>query len=369
MNEIVAGYDYGSLHEGTAALVMERTIEIKGLVQRCAQDVILIGQKLLEIKHLLGHGNFTRWLKTEFPLTPRTAEKWMRVAEVFKSEDFSDLNIGVSALELIAAQSTPPEAKKEVLARFGADDGIKYAEVKEIVDKHRDIESKSNGVEGVYKSIQDLLEDGRIGMPYAVKIMGLLIGTDSRTQLLVQLWGLSDPDLVPELDRLNKRGRETFEVILRTGAIPSPRGSIPINQAKLRDLSDYLNQASFEHAMAGIEVKKERGRVALQKKIELLRGDSTDVIVTEELNDLAAAPAECVVFFIPGDQSSGTLGPLIEKWGFHHLTVLLYKGDPVVNLDGTLMPARKACHRIPRPAQLLLEEFCNMTQFNSAHED
>jgi len=41
-------------------------VTIKSLIERIAQDVIDIGQKLIEAKEQLEHGQFGDWLRTEF---------------------------------------------------------------------------------------------------------------------------------------------------------------------------------------------------------------------------------------------------------------------------------------------------------------
>jgi hypothetical protein len=68
---------------------------------------VQIGQYLTEVKERLGHGKFLEWIEREFAWTYRTASSMMRVYERFKLENFSNLEIDVSALYLIAAPSTP----------------------------------------------------------------------------------------------------------------------------------------------------------------------------------------------------------------------------------------------------------------------
>ncbi len=59
-------FDYASLNPETRIVVQQRTSEIKTLIQRAAQDIFDIGQKLVEVKAKLGHGHFRSWLKAEF---------------------------------------------------------------------------------------------------------------------------------------------------------------------------------------------------------------------------------------------------------------------------------------------------------------
>lgn len=130
-------FNYDSLEQGTQVVVQQRTFEIKELVKRTAQGVILIGQKLIEVKGLLGHGNFGVWLRAEFDWSESAALKMMQVAKQFKSVNFTDLNAAPSALYLLAAPSTPEPAKDEALEHAKEGGEITFALAKEIVDKHK----------------------------------------------------------------------------------------------------------------------------------------------------------------------------------------------------------------------------------------
>ncbi len=66
-----------------------------------------IGSRLIAVKDALGHGRFGRWLEAEFQWSEPTAERMMRVADTFKSVKLTDLNIGQSALYMLASPSTP----------------------------------------------------------------------------------------------------------------------------------------------------------------------------------------------------------------------------------------------------------------------
>ena len=51
-------FDYTLLDTKTRLLVQNRTIEIKNLLRRSAQDIVDIGKYLIEVKSHLGHGQF-----------------------------------------------------------------------------------------------------------------------------------------------------------------------------------------------------------------------------------------------------------------------------------------------------------------------
>jgi phage N-6-adenine-methyltransferase len=136
MEQLAIHFDYAALDTETRMLVQQRTSEIKALMKRAAQDIIDIGQKLIEVKARLGHGNFGAWLSAEFDWHYTTAVNFMRVAETFKNRNFLDLHVAPSALYLLAAPSTPESARVEVLERAQDGERITYTDTREVVKRH-----------------------------------------------------------------------------------------------------------------------------------------------------------------------------------------------------------------------------------------
>lgn len=130
------GFDYTTLSPKTRILVQQHANGIKSLMRRTAQDVINIGQKLLEVKEQLGHGHFEAWLRAEFNWGQWTARKFMQVTRQFKSVNFTDLSIDASALYLLAAPSTPEAVRQQALERAGQGEAITHAKVKAIASPY-----------------------------------------------------------------------------------------------------------------------------------------------------------------------------------------------------------------------------------------
>ena len=131
------GFDYTSLDTKSRVVVQECANEIRNLIRRTAQDVIDIGQKLIEAKEQLGHGQFEDWLRTEFNWGQWTARKFMQVARQFKSVNFTDLSIDTSALYLLAAPSTPEMVRQEALERARQGEAITNSKVKTIASQYK----------------------------------------------------------------------------------------------------------------------------------------------------------------------------------------------------------------------------------------
>lgn len=112
--------------------------EIRKLGKRVVSDVIEIGKILGEAKRIAGHGNFGPWLKREFDWTEMTATRFMNVYEMSKSNNLLDLDLPVSSLYLLAAPSTPQEARDIIIARAEGGEQIPVAEVKDTIDAAKD---------------------------------------------------------------------------------------------------------------------------------------------------------------------------------------------------------------------------------------
>lgn len=136
-------FDYSSLDTETAQFVQQQTSEIKGLFRQSIENILRIGQNLLQVKERLPHGQWLTWLEAEFGWTVRTARNYMQAAEEFKWETVSDLNIAAKALYLLASPSTPDEARDEAIARALAGEKITPAAARELRDKHSLLKSES----------------------------------------------------------------------------------------------------------------------------------------------------------------------------------------------------------------------------------
>src|SRR5262245_8391195 len=132
-------FDYGALDQETQVLVRLRASEIKGLAKRVAGDIVEIGGKLAEVKDCVGgNGKFNDWLSAELGWSERTAYNFIAVWTKFGAANFALENVATSALYLLAAPSTPPEAVE--VAKQIADSGeeVTHSMAKEIVRQARE---------------------------------------------------------------------------------------------------------------------------------------------------------------------------------------------------------------------------------------
>src|SRR4030043_525908 len=119
--------------------------------------IIENGKDLIEAKEKVGHGNFQKWVDLCFDQGYRTAHRWMLVAEKFKSDTVSLLELFSNrALYLLSANSTPEPAREEAITRASQGEQITHATAKEIAGKHKIIEEQQTKISALESQIQSL---------------------------------------------------------------------------------------------------------------------------------------------------------------------------------------------------------------------
>ncbi len=131
-------FDYTELDTETRIVVQQRASEIKALMKRTASDIVEIGQKLIEVKGRLDHGQFIGWFTSELGLERTMAARFIQVAERFGSSDMLQIaTFAPSALYLLAAPSTPDAARDEAITRAEAGEDITHSLARDIVNDHK----------------------------------------------------------------------------------------------------------------------------------------------------------------------------------------------------------------------------------------
>jgi hypothetical protein len=136
---IVSRFDYSCIANAIAEQVRSAADRIRDKVKRTLEDVIAVGKELLTAKAQLPYGRFGLWLQAEFGWTERTARHFMAVAERFgpKAEIISNLGIAPTAAYLLAAPSTPDEARQAAIAQAEAGRRVTVAVARDIVARAR----------------------------------------------------------------------------------------------------------------------------------------------------------------------------------------------------------------------------------------
>lgn len=108
-------WDYGQVPALHRKAVEDAAVEILVSGRKMQQSVLLIGQRLSEVKRLLDHGQFGDWCEREFGMNVRTAQRMMSVAANLDGKSDKLSHLGTSVLYLIGADSTPEPVREAVI--------------------------------------------------------------------------------------------------------------------------------------------------------------------------------------------------------------------------------------------------------------
>ena len=127
-------YDYTQIaFESDRIMSMNVAREIKPRLQRAADDILFIGERLNHVRERLPHGNWRPWLETEFQMSDQTARNFIHIWERLSDKSKIILNLGPTALYALAAPSTPDDAITQVEALITNGHTPTVAETKQII--------------------------------------------------------------------------------------------------------------------------------------------------------------------------------------------------------------------------------------------
>jgi hypothetical protein len=134
----------GEITDATDQFLAEKADAIRTLARR---SVFEIGKHLVEARDKCPHGKWLPWLQDEFGWSHTTADKYMAIYTAMKDGQIApklQFGLSISSLALLAAPSTPEEARadvaeqaKAVIKQAKPGKKIPHAQVKATVDKHR----------------------------------------------------------------------------------------------------------------------------------------------------------------------------------------------------------------------------------------
>lgn len=117
-------------------VLTEHADAIRALGKQTIENIIEIGRRLTDAKRIAGHGNWLPWLDREFGWSRQTADRFIQVFEASgKLPNLSNLELPVSGLYMLAAPSTPPEARDAVIERAKAGEPVTVAGIKRVIEK------------------------------------------------------------------------------------------------------------------------------------------------------------------------------------------------------------------------------------------
>jgi len=128
VNVMQTSFAYSDLAPDTRATVEAAADRLHVLERKTGEQIIEIGALLIQVKVLLGHGRFGAWIDAEFGWSEPTAQRFMRVVDVFENRQID--GFAPSALYVLASGSVPDEIRKEFMAKAEAGEKVTHKDVK-----------------------------------------------------------------------------------------------------------------------------------------------------------------------------------------------------------------------------------------------
>src|SRR3954469_19260538 len=132
-NGEAVGFNYGAVDERTADLARKAAARIRPSLRAHSKVRFEIGRELCNIKKTVPHGLFEPWIQAEFGWSVRTAQRYMRLVEVFGAKGDSLSLMTTSTLHQLAARSTPSRVRSAVLGRVEAGETLKEGEISALI--------------------------------------------------------------------------------------------------------------------------------------------------------------------------------------------------------------------------------------------
>src|SRR5262245_20803356 len=120
----------------TVSALAEHVKAIAELGRQTVKNIVEIGRRLSECRALLKEDQQWRaWLQSQLRLSPQTAGRFIQVYELSGDiPSVEHLQLPISGLYLLAAPSTPQEARDQIIERAQAGETVPAAEVKRVIE-------------------------------------------------------------------------------------------------------------------------------------------------------------------------------------------------------------------------------------------
>ena len=111
--------------------------EIKSLAKKTALCMLEMGDKLIEAKSIIPHGQWDAWLKHNVELSSRTARNLMMIAHAFSGNRQAIADLNVTALYLLAEM--PAQDREQFLMENNVS-GMTTRELKSAIDERKQLQ-------------------------------------------------------------------------------------------------------------------------------------------------------------------------------------------------------------------------------------
>jgi len=142
-------FDYSVIDADLASNLRRQATRIRTRIGKATQDLIDIGRDLLAAKkHLIDHGDFSKWVEAEVGIARRTAQAYMAIAKLAADKGAAVALLPPTTVHRLASKSAPPEVVSEVVAKAQSGDVLPDSTVSEMILEARFQKKKTARHEG-----------------------------------------------------------------------------------------------------------------------------------------------------------------------------------------------------------------------------
>lgn len=242
-------FDYQKITPEIQAIAKEAALEIRSREKSIWENAIAIGNKLIEIKAVLPHGQFLPWVAHEFQWSQPTASRYMQISSELSNHSYMN-NLGDLSMNSLVAIA-------------GASSKLDSDEKPELLEAIADANTQKFEIDGrvlTEKEVRQLLQDMNILKQRSLTIEQekktaianfeqRLIADKERFDAVVQDKVQSEVDAVSrefdhELNRLNAEKVVLERQLAELATNPSPEMKAAIAEL---ELAKRLNSRDVEH--------------------------------------------------------------------------------------------------------------------------
>lgn len=172
------GFDYSQIDEGVRDEVRDAAQKIRAYSESLKGSIIAIGKRLIQVKGMLPDGQFGGWIDAEFQLSQRMAQNLMNVARVYGDRPGEIISpLSDTVLYLLAAPSTPDEAREEVEQAAANGQKVTVEFAKEAVRKAKPVSPSLSPARVIENMIEEWLGNaiGERGIPTPDSVLDMLV--------------------------------------------------------------------------------------------------------------------------------------------------------------------------------------------------
>jgi hypothetical protein len=138
-------FDCTSLNETTSSQLKAILVTIRRNSRATIKSTLAIGMALFDAKRHLDHGQFKAWVHSQCGFSVRTAERYMRAAEILEDKYDTVSHLQLSTIYRLSAKSISQSIVAQILNVLTNDGPLSDNEVNALIDQSLQVDTPAPG--------------------------------------------------------------------------------------------------------------------------------------------------------------------------------------------------------------------------------